>query len=728
MDKEQLRQIFIEEAGEIIESLDVQIIDFEEDPSNKELLNDIFRGVHTLKGSANSFGFTRLGEYVHHFEDLLDYHRSSDEEIVSERIDLFLEAVDVVKAMFNYEIEENEGLPEKYEETLSQIQAALGGESEAAPAEKTAGTADLETVSDLAAEFDTSETVESLSADEREAALFEGLEEGEQLCKVELRLDSDIYFRGYDHTTFLILLSQTGRILESYWEMEQIPMLDELDTEKCYIQTVTIYVAFSCDVGEINDIFEYIDEEEYKVTVLEAGAVEGKKKKKKKKKKKEKEALEESAKAAPVAPASESQPASVSEAAPSEAKEPKQPAAAKEEPKKAAPVAHKEEKRSFVKIDTSKLDELFDSVGELVIAQNFLAENNVIKGITDEHVNKTIETLSKITRLIQNRVMSLRMVPIRDTFDKMKRTVRDASKKVNKELTLKTFGEDTEIDKTMVDQLSDPLIHLIRNAVDHGLEASAQDRINAGKDPVGAVTLGAYHRGGNIIIEIADDGRGIDKDVILAKAINNGLIEAEHGELTDQQIYNFILQPGFSTAEKISDISGRGVGLDVVRNFIENMRGRIEIESELGKGSVFRIMLPLTLAIIDGMLVKSAGEIFIIPTLSILESFRPTEDIVHTAQSKGEFVNLREDILPVVRLANRLSISDEEPPITDSTLVCVENEGGKFAILVDELIGRQQVVIKSLGKSMSQIDEISGGAVMGNGEVALILNIEGITV
>lgn len=718
MDKEQLRQIFIEEAGEIIESLDVQIIDFEEDPSNKELLNDIFRGVHTLKGSANSFGFTRLGEYVHHFEDLLDYHRSSDEEIVSERIDLFLEAVDVVKAMFNYEIEGNEGFPEKYQETLSEIQTALGGKSEApapaAPAE--------EAIPDLAAEFDTDETVESLSAEGVESNLFGALEEGENLCKVELRLDSDIYFRGYDHTTFLILLSQTGRILESYWEMDEIPMLDELDTEKCHIGTVTIYVAYRCDIGEINDIFEYIDEEEYKVTALESSEDEGNKKKKKKKKKKEKEAAE-----AVSAPSAEPESPAAPEKTGEEPAEEKA-ADAKAEVKKAAPVAHKEEKRSFVKIDTTKLDELFDSVGELVIAQNFLAENDVIKGITDEHVNKTIETLSKITRLIQNRVMSLRMVPIRDTFDKMKRTVRDASKKVNKELTLKTFGEDTEIDKTMVDQLSDPLIHLIRNAVDHGLEATAEDRTRAGKDAVGIVTLGAYHRGGNIIIEIADDGRGIDKDVILAKAIKNGLIEADHGELTDQQIYNFILQPGFSTAEKISDISGRGVGLDVVRNFIENMRGRIEIESELGKGSVFRIMLPLTLAIIDGMLVRSSGEIFIIPTLSILESFRPTEDIVHTAQGRGEFVNLREDILPVVRLANRLGISDEVPAIIDSTLVCVENEGGKFAILVDELVGRQQVVIKTLGKSMSQIDEISGGAVMGNGEVALILNVEGITV
>lgn len=705
MDKEQLRQIFIEEAGEIIENLDVQIIDFEEDPTNKELLNDLFRGVHTLKGSANSFGFTRLGEYVHHFEDLLDYHRGSEEEMSSGRIDLFLKAVDVVKEMFSFEIEGNAGLPADYELTLGAIQSALGGEKSVPKVSASVQAAPK----DLASEFVTSESVPSITAaDQKESALLAQLKEGEQLCHIELKLDSDIYFRGYDHTTFMILLSQSGRILESYWDLSQVPMLDELDSEKCYIGAVSLYIAFDCSLDDIADIFEYIDEDEYTITLIE------------------KEARPEKKEVLPAQPAPAIKPPP---AEPVDAKATPE-SASKEETQKTPPAAaaHKDEKRSFVKIDTIKLDELFDSVGELVIAQNFLAENSVIKNIGDEHVGKTIETLSKITRLIQNRVMSLRMVPIRDTFDKMKRTLRDASKKVNKEVQLKTFGEDTEIDKTMVDQLSDPLIHLIRNAVDHGLEASEQDRINGGKDPLGIVTLGAYHRGGNIIIEIADDGRGIDKEKILAKAIKNGLIEEEHGDLTDQQIYNFLLQAGFSTAEKISDISGRGVGLDVVRNFIENMRGKIEIDSELGKGSVFRIMLPLTLAIIDGMLVKSSDEIFIIPTLSIIESFRPSKDIVHTAQGKGEFVNLREDILPVVRLANRLGLSDAMPKITESTLVCVENESGKFAILVDELIGRQQVVIKSLGKSMSQIREISGGAVMGNGEVALILDVEGITI
>lgn len=383
----------------------------------------------------------------------------------------------------------------------------------------------------------------------------------------------------------------------------------------------------------------------------------------------------------------------------------------------------KEESRSFVKIDTIKLDDLFDSVGELVIAQNVLGENEKISGLEDEGVNKTIETLSKITRLIQNRVMSLRMVPIKDTFDKMKRVVRDASKKVEKEIQLVIEGEETEIDKTMIDKLSDPLIHLIRNSVDHGVELNAEERKKVGKPEAGQVSLSAFHKGGNIAIEVKDDGRGIDREKILGKALEKGIANPDE-EYNDSQVYGFLLAAGFSTAEQISDISGRGVGLDVVKNFIEGLHGKIEIESEPGQGTIFRILLPLTLAIIDGMLVKSCGDIYIIPTLSIVESFRPTEDILHTAQGEGEFVNLRDELLPIIRLNRLLDLNKETPPITDGTLVCIENEHGRCAVFVDELLGRQQVVIKPLGKSLAKLKEISGGAVMGNGEIALILNVD----
>lgn len=661
MSRERLREIFVEEANEIIERLDSEILNFEENPSNKDLLNELFRGVHTLKGSANSFGFTRLGKFVHSFEDALDHYRNSADVANGKTIDVFLDSVDLIKEVMNYEVEGKEGEPPNYHETLEAIKEILDGTlGESEPKVETSS-------ADLASEFG--------SFDEPDSALSDG----ENLYEIVLKADEDIYFRGYDHATFFKLLSEVGNIIRSSWDLSKVPALNEFEASRCVIGEVSIDLVSTKNIDEILEIFEFLEDNEYAVTLKNSRKNEH-------------------------------------EISSDEKKEP-----AKEEPKE----SKKPETRSFVRIDTTKLDELFDSVGELVIAQNFLSENDLIKDLQDDGLRKTIETLSKITRLIQNRVMSLRMVPIKDTFEKMRRVVRDASKKVEKEIKLVVIGEDTEIDKTMIDQLSDPLIHLIRNSIDHGIEATSADREKAGKPSEGVVTLRAYHKGGSIAIEVCDDGRGINRDAVLKKAIERGLAK-ESEELSDSQVFNFILQASFSTAAKISDVSGRGVGLDVVRSFIESMRGKIEIESTQGKGSTFRILLPLTLAIIDGMLVKSADETFIIPTLSVVESFRPSKDIVHTAQGKGEFVNLRSELLPVVRLNHIMNLSDEKPPIEESTLVCAENEKGRFAILVDELIGRQQVVIKPLGKVLSRLKEVSGGAVMGNGEIALIINIEGL--
>ncbi len=674
MDKEQLKQIFIEEATEIIEQLDVKIINFEEDPSNKDLLNDLFRGVHTLKGSANSFAFTKLGAFVHHFEDLLDFYRHSEKDIEADKIDLFLDAVDMIKIVFDFELGNTKELPKSYDEILVSIQKALNVEPEEKAPKK-------EELKNLSSEFNEDFEISTTTLDTPLK-----LEDGEKSFIITLHLDRDSYFRGFDHSVFFKLLSQNGRIIESSWHMANIPTIDKLTPQENYIEDVLVIFATRESKDEIKEIFEFLEDSEYKIEEIISE--------------------EEVEKKSQV----------IEEKADEEVKEEKSDT-------KKAPTPKKDDKKSFVKIDTQKLDELFDSVGELVIAQNFLAENKAIKNVQDEQVNKTLETLFKISKLIQNRVMSLRMVPIRDTFDKMKRVARDASKKVNKRINLVIQGEDTEIDKTMVDSLSDPLIHIVRNAIDHGIEPNEADRIKLGKDAVGTVSLRAYHKGGNIAIEIAEDGRGINKDKVLSKAISGGLAK-EAVEYSDQEIYSFIMQPGLSTADKISDISGRGVGLDVVNTSIEKLLGKVEIESKEGGGTKFTILLPLTLAIIDGMLVESSGEIFIIPILSILESFRPTKEIVHTVKGKGEFVNLREEILPIVRLNEKLELDDKKPHPWDSTLVCVENEKGKFAILVNELIGRQQVVIKPLGKALSKLKEVSGGAVMGNGEIALILNIE----
>lgn len=685
MDVNRLKNIFIEEASEIIEKLDIDIVNLEEKPDDKDLLNELFRGVHTLKGSANSFGFTNLGKFVHAFEDVLDFYRNSETSPDSSKIDTFLDAVDMIKEIFESETSEEASLPESYDQLLETLHAILEKKEES-----DAG----HIAHDVVSEF----------GDVEETSVYE-TEEGEKLFMVTIKADTDLYIRGQDHNIFLKNLAETAQIKESFWQYKDIPELKDLDTSHNYLYNMDIF-ALSENQTDIEEVFEFIDEEEWNVEDITH---------------KKSTEVEKTVKPAEEQ-MDEKQPentAKLEQAQKEVSKAVKDKETATKEPKK-------EEKRtSFIKIDTSKLDELFDSIGELVVAQNSLAENKIMKSIDDEVMQKTIESLTKITRLVQNRVMSLRMVPIRDTFEKMRRVVRDATRKVNKEVKLHISGEETEIDKTMVDSLSDPLIHILRNSVDHGIEATAEDREEAGKHAEGNVYLSAYHKGGSIVIEIKDDGRGIDAKKVYNKALDKGLITADE-ELSDQQIYGLIMQPGFSTADKISDISGRGVGLDVVRTSIENLRGKIEIDSKPGEGTKFCIHLPLTLAIIDGMLVETSGEVFILPTLSIIESFRPNEEMIHKAEGKGEFVKLRDEFLPIIRLNKVLELSDEEKNPWDCTLVCSENEKGKFALMVDDLIGRQQVVIKPLGKVLSHLKEISGGAVMGNGEIALILNVEGI--
>ena len=691
MDINKLKEIFIEEANEIIEKLDIDIINFEENPDDKELLNELFRGVHTLKGSANSFGFSKLGEFVHNFEDVLDYYRTSDENVNTQSIDIFLEAVDIIKAVMNIEIDQTDTLPDNYHACLSSIKTILKHKD-----------ADNLISNESENSNDNIQTIEANLADEfgdTENFDIEKLKDelivGESLFKITLKLDDDVYFRGFDHSKLFKLLSKDGQILESYWDMSSIPKIEEFKPETSFIGTVDIYFASKKKKSILKEIFEYLEDNEYSIKKLHSNE-ENQKKDNKAKISVKKETEQ-------VSKVKNKEQASTKNAT--------------------QPAKRKLNTSSSVKIDTHKLDELFDSVGELVIAQNFLAENSEIKKIKNEDVTKSINVLSKITKLIQNRVMSLRMVPIHDTFEKMKRTVRDASRKVSKDIHLVVEGAETEIDKTMIDSLSDPLIHIVRNAIDHGIEDNEQDRINAGKNNQGIVTLRAYHKGGNIAIEISDDGRGINREKVLNKAKEKGLI-AEDEELSDTQAFGLIMQPGFSTADVISDISGRGVGLDVVRTSIEKLKGKVEISSEVGKGSTFTILLPLTLAIIDGMLVKSENDIYIIPTLSVIESFIPQKNIVHTIKNKGEFVDLRGEMIPILRLNELLETGHNRPKVWESTLVCVESEKNKFAILIDELIGRQQVVIKSLGSALSKIKEISGSAIMGNGGIALILNVE----
>jgi len=694
--QEQVKAIFIEEAGEIIEKLDVDILRFEENPGDFDLLNEIFRGVHTLKGNANAFGFTRLGEFVHHFEDVLDYYRTSKESIEPDQLELFVESVDIITEVMTCELDGLPDLPQGYDECLEKIIRLISskkGETPAAAKPLEAPAA----LPDLAMEFGL-DCVEQLEEKISEVILVTQAvqEEGMNLFRIHLTLDGDSYKRGFDHMLFLNLLAEKAKAIESFFDMSSVAPMDQFSCDENTLKSVTVIVLTPQSEEEIRENFEFLFDHEYSVTKIEAAA-----------------AVET------TEPAAEETAVIEMRRGEDRRKEERREPRAPSDTSASSVTAPK----STIRIDTFKLDELFDSVGELVIAQNFIAQNEKIRSIEDESISRTIETLSKITKRIQDRVMSLRMVAIRDTFDKMKRVVRDTSKKTGKELHLNVMGEETEIDKTMIDSLSDPLIHIIRNAIDHGLEGSAAERIAAGKKVEGTITLRAYHKSGSIVISVSDDGRGINKEKVLQKAIERGVISGDEN-LTDSQIFGLIMQPGFSTADTISDLSGRGVGLDVVKTSIEKLRGKVEIESREGEGTTFSMVLPLTLAIIDGMLVQAAGEIYIIPTLSVVESFRPEREIVHALKEKGEFVSMRGQHIPVIRLSDVFDLETERIEPWEGILVCVETEAGRIAIMVDELVGRQQVVIKPLGKSLARLKEISGGAILGSGDIALILNVD----
>jgi len=377
-----------------------------------------------------------------------------------------------------------------------------------------------------------------------------------------------------------------------------------------------------------------------------------------------------------------------------------------------------------VKVSLARLDMLVNMIGELVIAQSMVGQQVLGQFPPEHNLSRKVSHQGKITRELQELSMTLRMVPIHGIFQKMARLVRDLSHKANKNIIFETSGEETEIDRNIVDSLSDPLVHMIRNSVDHGIE-DAQSRRNAGKTETGKVTLKAFHKGGNIVIELTDNGRGLNKDKILKKAIDAGLVS--HGqELSDQEIFKLIFHAGLSTAEKITDISGRGVGMDVVRKNIESLRGKIEIVSEIEKGTTFSIKLPLTLAIIDGQLVRVGKETYIIPILSIEHSLRPSASQLSTVQGRGELVNIRGELLPVVRAHNLFKVSNAIEEATKASLVIVEGDSRKCALMVDELLGQQQVVIKSLGEGIGNLKGISGAAIMGDGNISLILDTPGI--
>ncbi len=422
---------------------------------------------------------------------------------------------------------------------------------------------------------------------------------------------------------------------------------------------------------------------------------------------------------APAANAAAEQPAAIS-AQPRESDERRY-----SEPGEAsASRTHRQDAARMVKVDTGKLDYLVDMVGEMVIAQSQIRHDPALAALDSPRLQRNLAQLARTTNELQRTAMAMRMEPIGALFRRMLRLVRDLSRKAGKQAELELVGEDTELDRTIVEELSDPLIHMIRNSLDHGLE-TPDERIAAGKNPVGRIRLRACHEAGHILVEISDDGRGIDREKVLSKARAKGLAAGD-AHLSDSDIFGLIFEPGFSTAERVSDVSGRGVGMDVVRKHIQKLRGRIEVQSEAGKGTTFLLKLPLTLAILDGLGIGVGGERYIVPLFAVREMFRPTEGMICNVEGAGEVVQIRGRLLPVFRLYRRLGVKPRTEDPYDSVFIVAEAGGRESAIMVDEFTGKQEVVIKSLGQSMKNIPGIAGGTILGDGRVGLVLDLDGL--
>lgn len=377
-----------------------------------------------------------------------------------------------------------------------------------------------------------------------------------------------------------------------------------------------------------------------------------------------------------------------------------------------------------VRVDAAKLDYLMDMVGEMVIAQSMVRHHPSLTVVQDSRLTGYLAQLSRITGEVQRTAMALRMIPIGQLFQRTARVVRDLARKAGKIVELETSGEDTELDKSIAEELSDPLMHMVRNAVDHGVEGP-EERQRAGKDPTARLRLAAYHQAGMIVVEVADDGRGLDRTKILKKARERGVVDA-NAHLSDSDVANLIFEPGFSTAEQVTDVSGRGVGMDVVRKQIQKLRGRVDIATKPGHGTTFYMKMPLTLAIIDGLAVSVGSEHYIVPIFSVREMFRPQAGQISTVQGRDEMALVRDRLLPIVRLHRRFGVEPRYSDPCEALLVVAEAEGRPFCLMVDELIGKQEVVIKSLGETFRGVPGIAGGAILGDGKVGLILDIAGL--
>ena len=708
-DSDEFISIFLSEANEIVEGLENDLVLLEDNKSDEDLLNKIFRSAHTLKSSAGTVGFTTMSELNHVAENLLEKVRSGKLDVTPTMITVLLEFLDTVKIMLQNIIDgkgEADGV-NNIESLKAKIKAIADGNEIDASVQAPTNSSAAPTVKK---ETQTSTQAQAIEEPEKK----EESSSGSNVFHISMSFKATIFDNGIDPLMFLNDLRDIGTISNLKIDSSNVPPISALeDPYTCYTQ-FSLDISTNSTLEQVQNIFLFVIDDndinisDAKVSVHKEDKIETQTETQVAEETKEEKTIEET----------KSQEETKEEIKTEQAKP--QTSAAKSQ----ASSSVKVQAPSTVRVDTRKLDSLMNLIGELVIAQSRIMQLTQSLDI-DNGLKEAVSSMDRTSRQIQEEVMNIRMMPVGPIFNQFHRYVRDLNLELNKEVKLVLKGETTEIDKNMLEQLSDPLKHIIRNSMDHGIERTKEERIARGKPEFGTITMSAAHQEGHVVIEVSDDGNGLNKERIYNKAIEKGLLSKD-GKYSDAEIYRTIFSPGLSTAEKITDISGRGVGMDVVRANVEKMKGKIEIKSEEGKGSTFIIKLPLTLAIIEGITFALGEQIYIMPLISIIEQMKVKNEQIKPFEGRGEMIKIRDEYLPLIRLHKVFEIDTHIEDIDNGIVVVVEAGYRRCAIFVDELLDQQQVVIKSLDSAFSKHSGISGGTILGDGRIALIIDIQGL--
>jgi two-component system chemotaxis sensor kinase CheA len=686
MAMDELVKIFMEESEDEIRELESGLIRLEEDKEDEDTINRVFRAAHTIKGSAGLVGFDSVSIYTHTLENILDRIRKKDLTITKKLISTMLASVDFLKRMIAASSEGEEIDGKEIEQSVQSLKRFSGA---AKPVGDTQG--------------DQSRKDKS----------------GEKIISIIMKFRPDILATGQDPIMLIQELKDLGEIIESRAYEDAIPDLYNLVPTTCYTSW-DIIMRTNRPITDVNNVFIFVmDENEISVADISSQYKEG---------------VDLTLAEKPIGEILVEKGLVTQRDVQEALKEHKTTGQALVEKGKvsrdavekmalAQSQSRKIAKSSTIRVDTDKLDKLVNLVGEMVISVARMSQcaSDIADTALSRSLQGAISALERISRDLQEQVMRVRMVPVEGTFNRFRRVVRDLSFELGKKIEIKMSGTETELDKNVIEQISDPLKHMIRNSIDHGIEMP-EERRRIGKPEIGVIWLKAFQREGNIFIEISDDGKGIDKERVLAKAVEKGQAEAGKS-YSDKEIFDMLFAPGLSTSENVSELSGRGVGMDVVKRNIEDLRGSVEITSEEGNGSRFRIKLPLTLAIIDGMMVKVGTEVLTIPLSVIDKSVRPSRSEIKTVEGKGELVDIRGAYLPLVRLYQLFNLPSVKIDPTEALVVVLHGEQNRFGILVDDVLGQMQAVVKSIDKNFKKIEGTSGATILGNGKVSLILDV-----